>query len=527
MNRASASTLSVEAPSAALPAVGGEGGWASWSLLGLIWLLVFNQERLEWMVNPTYGYGWAVPALAGYLLWERWRCRPAAGEAGSAGWMWFPLFLVAAYLPLRIIQEANPDWVKVNWSMAGVAIGLTLAAAYSLGGWRYVFHFAFPVLFCLTALPWPVWLETSITQGLMGFNAGVCADTLSLMGEPALAHGNLIEVNHAWVNVEEACSGIRSLQTAFMMSLFFGEYHRLALWGRAALLASSFAVAFILNLGRTLLLTHLTAIGGGALNEKWHDRIGNSEMILCLVSLWLLAEFVSRARRRKVAVAAKQAPLRAPYSTRFALGSVVWLVSAEALTAAWYGVHEWKTAAPLAWRIDWPSRALKFRNQPFEDRTRALLKYNEGSSASWVSPEGYFWQSYYLRWYPGRVSKFLSESHYPTVCLPAAGMTLVQENGVRIVHVGRLGIPFRTYVFERGGHQIYVFHAIIEDVPSTATVAPLEYYQATSTDRLLSCLRGERNRGQRVLGIAITGPDSEDSAIASLESTLPRMVEFQ
>src|SRR5436190_23859892 len=56
--------------------------WGLWgptaALLGLLWLLIFNQQRLEWAVNVVYAYGWAVPALALFLLWERWKTRPAA-----------------------------------------------------------------------------------------------------------------------------------------------------------------------------------------------------------------------------------------------------------------------------------------------------------------------------------------------------------------------------------------------------------------------------------------------------------------
>ena len=41
--------------------------WKTWLpagvMLALLWLLIFNQERLEWTVNVVYAYGWAVPAL--------------------------------------------------------------------------------------------------------------------------------------------------------------------------------------------------------------------------------------------------------------------------------------------------------------------------------------------------------------------------------------------------------------------------------------------------------------------------------
>ena len=83
--------------------------WRTWApaalLLGLWWMLIFNQQRLEWTVNVVYAYGWAVPVLALFLLWERWRTRPVAHSPPPA-MVLLPLAvaLLAAYLPVRVIQ---------------------------------------------------------------------------------------------------------------------------------------------------------------------------------------------------------------------------------------------------------------------------------------------------------------------------------------------------------------------------------------------------------------------------------------
>src|SRR6187402_1298619 len=85
--------------------------WISLGLIVVAWLLVFNQQRLEWSVNPTYAYGWAVPLLAGYLFYERWRTRPlASAPVDNRLWLVVPALLLLAYLPVRVVQEANPDW---------------------------------------------------------------------------------------------------------------------------------------------------------------------------------------------------------------------------------------------------------------------------------------------------------------------------------------------------------------------------------------------------------------------------------
>jgi exosortase len=508
----------------------GGGQRAAWItslvLLGVGWLLIFNQQRLEWTVNPTYAYGWAVPILAGFLLYERWRTRPANSSApvGSL-WLLLPAVILFAYLPLRVIQEANPDWVKINWSMAALMICLSLTSISAVAGWRVAAYCAFPLVFCMTALPWPVWMEDNLTKSLMNWNAGAVAELLTMAGHPAIAKGSTILIGTSWVNVEEACSGIRSLQTAFMVSLFFGEFHRLGWWARFCLMGSSFVVAFVLNFCRTLTLTYLGGVGGPAATEKWHDTAGNVAMGLCLVSLWLLAEAFHRWRAQPAPVQPYVGvkPNRAPFPAWFAVAGLLWLGASEGATASWYAYHERSAAVPIAWDVTWPKSAPGFREDTLGERSRALLKYNEGHIATWQTDEGFRWQMYYLRWLPGRVSKFLAGGHYPTVCLPANGLRLVSEGGLFVCHVGDLAIPFRSYLFDDAGRDIYVFHAILEDNQESYSDRVV-YRQANSMERLRSVLRGERNLGQRVIGVAISGPLEEMEARKSLQATLQQIV---
>ncbi len=488
--------------------------WKRWApalaLVLFFWLLIWNQQRLEWSVNVVYSYGWAVPLLALFLIAERAARRPESGRPWPrAAVLAAGAVLLLAYLPVRVVQEANPDWVKVNWLMAGLCAGLSLVALAAIGGTRYARYFFFPILFCFSALPWPVWMETFLVQELMRGNASICAEVLTFFGLPAIAQGNLIQVADHWVNVEEACSGIRSLQTAFMMSLFLGELNRLGFFRRIGLIVASFGVAFFINLLRTLLLTYLT--GTGAAADRWHDPVGVAAMVLCLAAIWGVAHlFRERAAAAPMASDARELQ-RVAFPTWFAVAGVAWLALAEVLTQAWYISHERALSPPLAWHVSWPQTAPRFQRGEFAERTLALLKFNDGATASWVAEGGYPWQMYYLNWAPGRVSKFLSSSHYPTVCLPATGLKLVAELGLWECTENGVRIPFATYLFEQGSQELYVFHAIIEDRP----LRPGEHFtyrQVDSSERLRSVWHGERNLGQQVIGIALSGAGSEEDA---------------
>src|ERR1044071_7697478 len=113
-------------------------------ILGYVWFTLINHLRIEWSVNPQYGYGWAVPFLCAFLIWRRAR-RPevrsqtSEGRSQISGSKHRPtsqlptpilsaLFalLALAWLPTRLIEEANPEWRLVSWALAVEVIGLTL-----------------------------------------------------------------------------------------------------------------------------------------------------------------------------------------------------------------------------------------------------------------------------------------------------------------------------------------------------------------------------------------------------------------
>lgn len=492
-------------------------------LLGLFWLLIFNQQRLEWSVNVVYAYGWAVPFLAGYLLWERWRLRPAAGVP-LPRWavITVGVLLLFTFLPLRVIQEANPDWVKINWAIYGVCSSLTLLAFTSVGGWPYLRNFFFPIAFCVTALPWPVWMGDALVQGLMRANAGICAELLTMGGMPAIAEGNLIQIAGHWLNVEEACSGMRSLQTAFMMSLFLGEFYRMRPVRRFVLLVSSFGVALLVNIGRTIALAILSSRGKA---EEWHDTVGNIAMVACLAGLWLLSDFFSRSKKGGVVPkpVGHSGVIRRPFPMGLTVAGVLWLGAAEVLNAAWYAPRGKGVIPPATWTVEWPTNDPTYRPGSFGDITRSILKYNKGAIADWNVASGHSWQMYYLEWFPGRVSKHLARSHHPTVCLPASGLKLISETGVWNCEVNGVRFPFSTYLFTRGATEIYVFHAVIEDGLENSD-QQIGYGQVAASERIDSVLRHERNLGQRVIGISLAGPISPTEARETVTSVMNGLI---
>ena len=178
-----------------------------------LWYVPINQLRVEWSINPQYAYGWVVPFLAAYLFAERWKNRPIP-RPGHPAWAHAAAALLFAFilLPARLVEEAAPDWRLVGWVLALAAVALSLVAILYMGGWPWLWHFAFPIGFFLVAVPWPAPPRHVVVQRLMHAVASLCVEALGWWGIAAVQQGNVIRISSGVVGVEEACSGVRSLR---------------------------------------------------------------------------------------------------------------------------------------------------------------------------------------------------------------------------------------------------------------------------------------------------------------------------
>ncbi|MGH8048619.1 MAG: exosortase/archaeosortase family protein [Chthoniobacterales bacterium] len=289
-------TGTTQAPASARPAPVISAGWLL-ILAGLIWLPACMRYSIEWSLNAQYYYGWAVPFLAAYLAYERLaNCPPASPPENPL----LPILVIAFFaLPhpfVRIVSEANSDWRLMVWLMGLSAGAICLGLFYLAGGRGWLVHFAFPVLFMATAIPWPSSMETLLVQGMMRTNAQISAGFVTVFAHiPAMAEGNTIRLpGGASLGVNEACSGIRSLQSTLMASIFLGGLYQLPIFARVVLALLGVAIAFLLNIVRTVFLSWEGATHGIAATEKWHDSAGFAILGVVLVLLWLISRFLEK-----------------------------------------------------------------------------------------------------------------------------------------------------------------------------------------------------------------------------------------
>jgi exosortase len=518
--------------------------------LAALWFGLCRELSGEWSVNEQYNFGWFVPFFSLYLFWLRWQDRPRTEIRNPKseirkGQTIAALLAIAALLlllPVRLFEIANPEWRLLAWIHAGVVVTLTLLLIWYAGGGAWLRHFAFPVAFIFVAVPWPTLLETPVIQGLMRVVAQVAAETAILLGTPAQVEGNLIRVSSGLIGVNEACSGIRSLQTSLMIGLLFGELKRLSVLRRVVLVACAVAIALLANLVRAVFLVRIAATENLSAVGRWHDIAGYS--IIALVFLvtigfaYLLGKTDVRdrrpeTRRHRSVVSISRSTAGSPYLA----AAICWLLLIEIGTASWYRFHERNLISSTRWSVRWPEQAPNFRELKIDEEIRAVLRFDEGKGAAWTTASPVNSSktntisclAYVFRWNPGRNSALLANLHRPDVCLPASGWTKTADDGVRSYPVsGSFELPFRHFefqrVFEGPPPQIaHAFYCLSEDRASSASTSHNDTNSPgmfgtrsewTRAERLRAVLEGRRHLGQQVIEVIFIGPEPFSAAQA-------------
>jgi exosortase len=500
-----------------------------------LWLHLIDNLRLQWTTDPQYSYGLIVPLLTAGLLLRRWQ--RLSGVPLEAGELKKPVlltaamaFLVCLYLPTRLLEEAVPEWRPIGWLLAIQTIGLTLYAIFIFKGGAGVARFAFPICFFLTAVPWPTVLEQPIIQDLSRLNAAIVVNVLSVIGVPAIQHGNVIEISTGMVGINDACSGIRSLQSSLMISLFLGEFYFMKWRRRALLVLTGFLLAMFFNACRTSFLTFLAAKKGIGAIAQYHDETGMTILLACTATLWGVSYLASRLPDHSAAPArAASIPAGDGSSQRrlqalkfLATVLIIWVVLVETGVRVWYFMLESKIKPGPAWSLVLPESNPTFKPIPITPEEHTLLRFDENKQGEWQEPDGTVWQAFYFNWQPGRVAGYLAKRHTPDICLPAMGLTMTEGPTLTVLNIDNLQLPVRSYVFTGPDGPLQVFQCHWEPGDNQS------YADESSRFNLIRGIwTGRGDKGQKVIEVVIKGAHDSDAAREALERELQKLIKIE
>ena len=426
----------------------------------LAWLLAWWHLAGEWGADEQYRYGFGVPLLT---LWMAWRRFPGPMIPGQPGLIYF--LVIAAALAILILGEAL-RWHDPLWRFTGAALtaGATLLGIswlHRIGGRPLLRRQLFPLLFAATAVPWPVPVELWTISHLATAVTDVATSAANQLGVAALQHGNTIELVNGIVGVDDACSGIQSLQATIMASLFLGEFFALRAPGRIALAIAGAAISFLTNCGRVLALTMLAHRRGPVAALEWHDSIGGTATACAFALVLATALLLARGRAAPTPTAPRMELRRMPEGMvifalvlAIPLAARVWFSRFENAAALSNTQSAWMlsdTQLPSGWTATFVAPA---------KTVRTGLRFSEWQSFQVRNPGGVSAQIIRLAWNAGtRLPSFVT-NHTPAVCMPSAGWTQPEPPFLLTLKIHGADLPCAAYPFARDGTRLLALQSL-------------------------------------------------------------------
>jgi exosortase D (VPLPA-CTERM-specific) len=261
---------------------------AMWSAFGALVAMV---ER--WSASEEYGYGYMIPAITLFLIWQR--KDKLAVQPFTGSWMGVAV-LVLGVLVTLIGQLSTLNSI----TQYGFLIML-IGGLYGLMGRAAFKVILVPILLLFLMVPLPAFLFNNLSAQLQLISSEIGVAVIRLFGVSVYLEGNVIDLGTFKLQVVEACSGLRYLFPLLALSIIASYFYQAAVWKRLVVILSSIPITVFMNSFRIGVIGVLVNIGGPRQAEGFlHDFEGWIVFMAC-VGLLLgeigLLSMVGRDRR--------------------------------------------------------------------------------------------------------------------------------------------------------------------------------------------------------------------------------------
>ena len=249
-------STTVAAPPRAVSAV---AAWAGVAVIAslMIWTYwpVLPSLVMQWWNEEEYSHGFLIPFISLFLVWQkREQLRAIPMRPAYTG-------LVLAVLSFVVYATGiiGADLFLQRISIVGAIAGATLYVT----GWSMFRALMFPVAFLIFMIPLPGIIFNSVAFPLQLLAAQIATDVMQVCAIPVFREGNVMHLAATSLDVEEACSGIRSLISLSALGVLFAYITETRWLPRVLLVAMVVPIAIVANVFRvtvTGLLAHYVSV---------------------------------------------------------------------------------------------------------------------------------------------------------------------------------------------------------------------------------------------------------------------------
>lgn len=244
----------------------------------------------SWNAETGWEHGWfIIPAVIGIVVknWPKIKLAPMAPS--NLG-----LILVAMALAFYIISVRTHLW--------RIAIGALPILIYGmivyLWGWKRAGYFLFPLGLFYFCLPLPGVIQA--TNSLQLFVTKCAAELAILCGMVIDLTGNKVFLlGKGDFDVDEGCSGIRSLMALLLIAFVYGYFIHAEPWKRTVVFLSAIPLAIVANILRIFsILIVADKISVDFAQTIYHDKVGFFSFAIALGLLLLLSKLLATGWKR-------------------------------------------------------------------------------------------------------------------------------------------------------------------------------------------------------------------------------------
>lgn len=260
------------------------------AVLVLLYAPVMRMLVFDWFHLDDFSHGALIPLISLYFVYERRKQIIALTPSGTrVGMAWLVLGLL-----LLLFGRLAVEWFTMEVSLLIVIAGIVL---YLLGTEMFKTVF-FPLAFLIFMIPLPSLILQKITFPMQLFASRVATASIDMFGIPVLREGNIIRLANTYLEVAEACSGIRSLISLLALSVVFAYFTQRQMWKRGLLVLSTFPIAIIANAVRVSVTAILTQYYGPSAAEGFfHGFSGWVLFVVTFLFLFGVGSVLTRIKR--------------------------------------------------------------------------------------------------------------------------------------------------------------------------------------------------------------------------------------
>jgi exosortase len=211
-------------------------------LLGLIYARTLAGLFDDWWNEESFSQGILLPPLAVYFAWlDRGPLFALPAQPSRKG-----LWLVVGGCVVFLAGKLAAEFFLQRFSLIVILCGLI----WLYWGKARLKRLTFPLILLATMIPLPAIVYNTATAPLQLFASETATKVAQWFGVSVYRDGNIIQLAHMSLGVDEACSGLNSFSALMVAALLLGQFMCNLLASRIFLFALSAPLSIAVNVLR-------------------------------------------------------------------------------------------------------------------------------------------------------------------------------------------------------------------------------------------------------------------------------------